>query len=282
MPPGRCPRHRSRRRPSGRPGRGHGVTGAAGPSSPCSTRRRRHSDGADDARAPPGRRPGRDRDGTPGPRPGAAIRARLRPARLPVAGGPGRHGIRDGPDRLDADPDGISLIPWFAALHVRIGADAEPGTMIGTTTRSPRWLRMLAVAGPTSGRTTMEAASAWGAVLAKGDAGRFTGDVWLRSGPSSADGTNVGIVHFSPGARTRWHAHPGGQFLYGLTGRGRVLSRGGPGHVLEPGDIVHVPTGEWHFHGGAPDSPVVHVAVNGGGAPEWGDPVSDQDYGEGF
>ena len=95
-------------------------------------------------------------------------------------------------------------------------------------------------------------------------------------------GTNVGIVHFSPGARTHWHAHPGGQFLYGLTGRGRVRSRGGPGHVLEPGDIVHVPAGEWHFHGGAPDSPVVHVAVNGGGAPEWGDPVTDQDYGEGF
>ncbi len=48
----------------------------------------------------------------------------------------------------------------------------------------------------------MEAASAWGAVFEKGDARRFTGDVWLRSGPSAADGTNVGIVHFSPGART--------------------------------------------------------------------------------
>jgi len=27
---------------------------------------------------------------------------------------------------------------------------------------------------------------------------------------------------------------------------------------------------------------VVHVAVNGGGAPEWGDPVTDEDYGEGL
>jgi quercetin dioxygenase-like cupin family protein len=154
--------------------------------------------------------------------------------------------------------------------------------MIGTTTRSPRWLRMLAVGSPTNGRTTMEAASGWGAVFEKGDEGRFSGDVWLRSGPAAMDGTNVGVVHFSPGSRTHWHAHPGGQFLYGLTGRGRVRSRGGPGHALEPGDIVHVPAGEWHFHGGAPDSPVVHVAVNGGGAPEWGDPVTDQDYGEGF
>lgn len=128
----------------------------------------------------------------------------------------------------------------------------------------------------------METSSGWDAAFEKGDAGRFTGDVWLRSGPAAADGTNVGIVHFSPGARTHWHAHPGGQFLYGLTGRGRVRSGGGPGHVLEPGDIVHVPAGEWHFHGAAAHSPVVHVAVNEGGAPEWGDPVTDEDYDEGF
>ena len=128
----------------------------------------------------------------------------------------------------------------------------------------------------------MEASSGWDAAFERGDAGRFTGDVWLRSGPAAPDGTNVGIVHFSPGARTHWHAHPGGQFLYGLTGRGRVRSRGGPGHVLEPGDIVHVPAGEWHFHGAAPHSPVAHVAVNEGGAPEWGGPVTDQDYEDGF
>ena len=128
----------------------------------------------------------------------------------------------------------------------------------------------------------MEASSGWDAAFERGDAGRFTGDVWLRSGPAAPDGTNVGIVHFSPGARTHWHAHPGGQFLYGLTGRGRVRSRGGPGHVLEPGDIVHVPAGEWHFHGAAPYSPVVHVAVNEGGAPQWGDPATDQDYEDGF
>jgi hypothetical protein len=26
----------------------------------------------------------------------------------------------------------------------------------------------------------------------------------------------------------------------------------------------------------------VHVAINGGGAPEWGDAVIDEEYGEGF
>ena len=38
--------------------------------------------------------------------------------------------------------------------------------------------------------------------------------------------------------------------------------------------MIHVGAGEWHFHGGR-DAPMVHVAVNGGGAPEWGDPVTD-------
>jgi quercetin dioxygenase-like cupin family protein len=115
-----------------------------------------------------------------------------------------------------------------------------------------------------------------------GDDARFTGEVWLRSTLSSKDGTNVGVVHFAPGARTHWHRHPGGQFLFGVSGRGRVRTRDERGHVLEPGDVIHVGNGDWHFHGGTPDAPIVHVAVNGGGAPEWGDPVTDEEYGEGF
>jgi quercetin dioxygenase-like cupin family protein len=116
----------------------------------------------------------------------------------------------------------------------------------------------------------------------RGDEARFTGDVWLRAGPAAPDGTNIGVVHFAPGARTHWHAHPGGQFLVGVSGRGRVRSRGQTGHVLEPGDVVFVGAGEWHMHGGTAASPVIHVAVNGGGAPEWGEPVTDDEYEEGF
>ena len=116
----------------------------------------------------------------------------------------------------------------------------------------------------------------------KGDEGRFSGEVWLRSTLRADDGTDLGVVHFAPSARTRWHRHPGGQFLYGVTGRGRVRTRGEAGHVLEPGDVIHVGSDEWHFHGGTPDSPLVHVAVNGGGAPEWGDPVTDAEYGDTF
>ena len=128
----------------------------------------------------------------------------------------------------------------------------------------------------------MERARASDGAFERGDEARFTGEVWLRSMLAADDATNIGVVHFSPAARTRWHRHPGGQFLYGVSGRGRVRSRGEAGHVLEPGDVIHVGPDEWHFHGGTPDSPLVHLAVNGGGAPEWGEPVADGDYDEGF
>ncbi|HEU4400155.1 MAG TPA: cupin domain-containing protein [Actinomycetota bacterium] len=116
----------------------------------------------------------------------------------------------------------------------------------------------------------------------EGDAATFTGRVWLSPGMPGTGGTGMTVVHFSAGARTHWHSHPGGQLLYGVSGRGRVRSRGGPGHTLTPGDIVHIPPGEWHYHGGGPDSPMAHVSVTVGGPPEWGDPVTDQEYAEGF
>jgi quercetin dioxygenase-like cupin family protein len=119
-------------------------------------------------------------------------------------------------------------------------------------------------------------------VWERGNPQRFSGEVWLRYTLFDDEGTNVGEVHFSAGARTHWHRHPKGQFLYVLSGRGRTRSRGETGRVLLPGDVVHVTEHEWHFHGGEPGSPMVHVAVNLGGRPEWGDPVPDDEYDEGF
>lgn len=61
-----------------------------------------------------------------------------------------------------------------------------------------------------------------------------------------------------------------------------MRTKGEAGHVLLPGDVVHAGPDEWHFHGGEPDAPMAHIAVNGRGAPEWADPVTDDAYGEGF
>jgi quercetin dioxygenase-like cupin family protein len=128
----------------------------------------------------------------------------------------------------------------------------------------------------------MDIASAGGGAFERGGDDRFTGEVWLRGTLAADDGTNVGVVQFSPGARTHWHRHSGGQFLYAVSGRGRVRTRGEAGHSLEPGDVVHVDPGEWHFHGAHRDAPLLHVAVNGAGDPEWGDPVTDEEFDEGF
>ena len=127
----------------------------------------------------------------------------------------------------------------------------------------------------------MEIARAADAAYEHGDTGRFTGEVSLRGTVVATTARTSGIVHFAAGARTHWHQHSGGQFLYAVTGRGRVRSRGEAGHVLEAGDVIHVAPGEWHFHGGTRDSALVHVAVNGGD-PTWGDPVTDEEYDEGF
>ena len=128
----------------------------------------------------------------------------------------------------------------------------------------------------------MEIARATEGAYDQGDAARFTGEVSLRSTLRADDGTNIGVVHFAPGRADTLAPPRRGQFLYAVTGRGRVRSRGEPGHVLEPGDVIHVAPGEWHFHGGTPDAPLVHVAINGGGDAIWGDPVSEAEYDEGF
>ena len=65
-----------------------------------------------------------------------------------------------------------------------------------------------------------------------------------------------------------------GNMGYGI----RMARRG----WLEPGDVIHVGPDDWHFHGGGPETPLVHVAVNGAGTPEWGEPVTDAEYDEGF
>ena len=78
----------------------------------------------------------------------------------------------------------------------------------------------------------MEIAAADEGTFERGDDGRFAGEVWLRPTLAAEDGTNVGIVHFSPGARTHWHQHPGGQFLYGVAAPTRaMLDRQGIHHI---------------------------------------------------
>jgi quercetin dioxygenase-like cupin family protein len=117
---------------------------------------------------------------------------------------------------------------------------------------------------------------------AKGPADWFTGDVWIDSivQPREPSRLNVAAVHFTPGARTAWHTHEGGQRLYVTEGEGRVQSRSEPVLTIRPGDVVHTPSGEWHWHGATPDHFMTHLSLTEGPA-TWGDHVTDDEYRDG-
>ena len=89
------------------------------------------------------------------------------------------------------------------------------------------------------------------------------------------------VYVFEPGGRTYWHKHEVAQVLFVTAGEGRLQSADGTGGTLRPGDVAHIPAGEVHWHGAAPGSLLVHVAVSVGKT-EWMHEVSDEEYAGGF
>lgn len=112
----------------------------------------------------------------------------------------------------------------------------------------------------------------------------FTGVVWMDAmlNTSSPHGAKSFRVSFEPGARTNWHAHPEGQILHVVTGRGRIQKSGERAQEILAGDSVHVAPDEKHWHGAAPDSLMIHVAINPtfntDGATEWMEEVTEEEY----
>ena len=91
----------------------------------------------------------------------------------------------------------------------------------------------------------------------------------------------VFAVHFEAGARTRPHVHQSGQVLHITSGKGIVADRTGRREV-QPGDVVTVHPGEWHWHGGTATTAMTHltVQVTTPGDIAWDVPEEDwaQDY----
>jgi quercetin dioxygenase-like cupin family protein len=108
----------------------------------------------------------------------------------------------------------------------------------------------------------------------------FTGDVWVDIITQGQSSMTVGFVHFTPGARTAWHSHAISQTLFVTEGEGRVQSRGEPVLAIHPGEVIYTPGEEWHWHGAAPDHFMTHLAMTEGAA-EWGEHVTDGEYGGG-
>ena len=113
----------------------------------------------------------------------------------------------------------------------------------------------------------------------KGPADTFTGDVYVdpvtRGLPASH--LNSALVRFTPGARSAWHSHDGGQTLHVTEGHGLVQVRGQRIVELNPGDVVYAPHGEEHWHGASPDHFMTHLSITEG-APHWGPHVTDAEY----
>jgi quercetin dioxygenase-like cupin family protein len=106
------------------------------------------------------------------------------------------------------------------------------------------------------------------------EAARFTG----KSENLDPAGVTATRRRFDPGARTAWHSHPGGQLIFVQEGRARIQKKGQPIRDLAQGESEYTAPNVVHWHGAAPDTALVHVAVGFGGETKWLDKVTDDEY----
>lgn len=104
----------------------------------------------------------------------------------------------------------------------------------------------------------------------------FSGNVFAHP-IETAPGVTIASVLFTPCARTYWHHHEHGQILYVTAGIGRICTAGESPRIIRTGDVVWVPPGEVHWHGGGPDSFMNHLAISLGPT-SWADEVADAEY----
>jgi len=110
----------------------------------------------------------------------------------------------------------------------------------------------------------------------------FTGTAWLQSlvDNDPVYHTPVGHVTFEPGARTKWHFHPGGQILLVLGGIGYYQEKGSAKKILRKGDVIKCPPNVVHWHGASADKEFIQIAITppDKGSVVWLHPVTDEEY----
>ena len=105
----------------------------------------------------------------------------------------------------------------------------------------------------------------------------FTGTVWGDPVLTTEEGNTLNSVTFTPGARTYWHSHAGGQVLVVTAGQGWVCAHGEAPQLVRAGDVVWAPPGERHWHGGTAETILTHLAVSIGKT-SWLDEVTDEEF----
>jgi quercetin dioxygenase-like cupin family protein len=66
-----------------------------------------------------------------------------------------------------------------------------------------------------------------------------------------------------------------------ISGVGRFQSQGHPIREIKPGDVILIAPGEKHWHGGAPTTGMVHIAMQealDGKTATWMEHVTDAEY----
>jgi len=100
----------------------------------------------------------------------------------------------------------------------------------------------------------------------------FTGTVNTLKGEG-----RISYYVFTPGARTKWHSHEGGQLLLVEEGIGHTQVRGEPVQEIKPGQAVFSPRGATHWHGSAPTQSAKLYQISRGET-TWLEEVSEKDY----
>ncbi|MFN0094281.1 MAG: cupin domain-containing protein [Dehalococcoidia bacterium] len=93
------------------------------------------------------------------------------------------------------------------------------------------------------------------------------GDVAMRPllGPDTGAKVTVALVRFRNGGRNKRHTHSEDQILYITEGHG-IVADADHEHLVEGGDIVHVPAGTTHWHGAQPGRDMAHLNIMPPGA----------------
>ena len=110
----------------------------------------------------------------------------------------------------------------------------------------------------------------------------FHGTAWLQPlvASDSLNPTSVGNVTFEPGARTKWHLHPGWQILLATAGEGYYQEKGSPKRIFRKGEVIKCPPNVAHWHGASPDKEFIQIAITSAhnGSTVWLEPVTEEEY----
>ena len=87
----------------------------------------------------------------------------------------------------------------------------------------------------------------------------------------------VSRIRFEPGARTYWHVHTSAQILVAEEGKGRYQEQGNALKDFGVGQPAYLKPNTAHWHGAAPDSPLVQATMYSGDL-KWMGPVTDDEY----